>query len=155
MKKQKLFYKTVSILVKAYRENTLEHSNCYACAVGNIVAANCGYSLVKGDRLDVSYFTGLGTLTYDPPLLFIDQLTQCLIENSPKSLEVENQFKSTGYSWAQLQDIESAFESVSNKHNDEDRYMFDGLMAVVDCLMEIHEANTEEVKEAKELFVKA
>jgi len=41
------FENTVDILVKAYINDTLEHNNCYACAVGNIVAHNMGERFVK------------------------------------------------------------------------------------------------------------
>ncbi len=41
MKNKSLYDKTVSILVDAYMNDTLQHGNCFACAVGNIVAANC------------------------------------------------------------------------------------------------------------------
>lgn len=42
MKRPELYQKTVDILVKAYFDDTLQHGNCYACAVGNIIAGNCG-----------------------------------------------------------------------------------------------------------------
>jgi hypothetical protein len=43
------FNHTVNVLVKAYLNDTLRHNNCYACAVGNMIASANGfkYSMLK------------------------------------------------------------------------------------------------------------
>jgi hypothetical protein len=42
MIKEPLYHKTIGILVDAYFDDTLQHGNCSACAVGNLVAAAKG-----------------------------------------------------------------------------------------------------------------
>src|SRR5258706_8814339 len=50
MKNELLYNKTINILKEAYFNNTLQHNNCYACAVGNIIAGNMGLKFYMGDR---------------------------------------------------------------------------------------------------------
>jgi hypothetical protein len=60
---------------------------------------------------------------------------------------------STGYTVYELARIEEAFEDVdSNCTNDE--WMFNGLMAVIEVLAEIHGIDLKQKEEAKALFVK-
>lgn len=144
MKNPELFHKTISILVKAYQNETLRHGNCRACAVGNLVKANFPYCDMN---------TSFGW----PSVFCTDGFGQYKNMNSYKGAAKE-QIDSTGYSVKELALIESAFEGVeepceANEYNS-DQHQFDGLMSVVDALMIIHEANEEEVKEAKRLFVK-
>lgn len=159
MKNQELFNKTISILVNAYQNNTLEHHNCYACAVGNIIAANCGYNLIKTDcEGDDDYYTGYnGKLIYEPKLKF-EHLVVVYLDglsgNINNKIAITHISKS-GYSFKELQKIESAFEISQDRNWNADDYMFYGLISVCDCLMEIHEASIEETKQAKELFIKA
>lgn len=41
------FNHSVNVLVKAYLNNTLAHSTCYACAVGNLVADGIGTKVIN------------------------------------------------------------------------------------------------------------
>jgi hypothetical protein len=66
--------------------------------------------------------------------------------------EAKFEIDSTGYSVKDLAKIEFAFET-AQKGNTEDDWMFNGLMAVIDVLAEIHNIDLITVKEAKELFV--
>lgn len=50
MKNKELFDKTIGILVNAYLNDTLENANCHACAVGNLVATNCGYEMIQSEN---------------------------------------------------------------------------------------------------------
>jgi hypothetical protein len=128
MKKEELYNKTVDILVQAYLNDTLQHENCYACAVGNIIAANLNLNIIQdGDikmwegygsaKKQVNWFNGLRGYSY-----------------SSKE-EFEREVESTGYSVLELDRIERAFEGASCYG---DR-MFNGLMAVIDVLDKIHE----------------
>lgn len=159
MKNKALFNRTISILVKAYQNNTLEHHNCYACAVGNIIAANCGYNLIKTDREgDTDYYTGYnGKLIYEPKLKFEHLVVGYLDGRSSDDINSKisiNHISKSGYSFKELKKIESAFEIPQDRSWSADDYMFYGLISVCDCLMEIHEATIEETKQAKELFVR-
>ena len=136
MKNQELFNRTIGILVKAYQNDTLTHGICQKCAVGNIVAANMGFSpepkgWLEANQDSTDWYTTIGK-------------NECW-RNENGFIQIQ----STGYSPNNLYDIEESFESASEGA---DR-MFNGLMAVVDTLMIIHEANETEVKQAKELFV--
>jgi len=150
MKNQELFNKTISILVKAYIEDTLIHSNCHACAVGNLVAANMGYSYKANPVLPFER---------DWPVIWGHEENYStlstwygVLRNRSESERGEIEINSTGYSKKELSLIEAAFESVDDCETKE-KMMFDGLMAVCDSLMTIHEANESEIKEAKELFI--
>ncbi len=145
MKNQELFDRTISILVKAYQQNTLEHGNCYVCAVGNLVAANMkikfSFSKIwdseKMPQWDDVFSTARG-LQRREELNYIG--------------EAKRQIDATGYTWEDLAQIEFAFET-AEKGNNDDVWMFNGLMAVVDVLLQIHEC--EDVAEVtKSLFTK-
>lgn len=143
MKNKELFDRTIGILVKAYHSGELDYGDCAKCAVGSLVfAANPYYNTyTEKTKWGRSVVFGTGKLT---------------------GADEENA-EDTGYSLVELAVIEKAFyEGVSLFENatdkpplSEDEENFNGLMSVVDCLMEIHEANTAEVTEAKSLFVKA
>lgn len=158
MKREALYHKTVDILFDAYFNDTLEHGNCYACAVGNIVAANMGYKFVPSRRIIAggksqswdwegkpypSKGKGWGSLIGWSPYT-----------HPPLTAQTWKQINSTGYSPYELQMIERAFEQFDvkydehcNSRNPEDR-MFIGLVAVLDKLKQIHEVDdNEEVKE--------
>jgi hypothetical protein len=156
MKNKELFDRTIGILVNAYLKGTLEHYNCYACAVGNIVAANCGYDLVKGNPNSMDYYMGYaGTLTFNPPLKFEHILTRYVDDEFERveSPIAKEHLQKTGYLLNEIAAIEAAFE-ISSMGMDKDEHMFAGLMSVCDALMEIHEATAEETAEAKLLFTK-
>jgi hypothetical protein len=143
MKNPELFHKTISILVKAYQNDTLEHGNCMACAVGNLVKANL-------PKARMSLSTGW------PTVLVTYGFGQVVSLESYKG-SAKKQVDSTGYSVKELALIEYSFENVKpdeNKDYNSDQHQLDGLLAVVDALMIIHEATKEEAEEAKLLFVK-
>lgn len=158
MKHQELFDRTISILVKAYLNNTLEHTNCYACAVQNIVAGNMGLEITPKTYSHPLSNCGsitliIKNLTYEETLVvglgYISEREAKLSQSQKK------QMLSTGYSYEHLSNIEESFESI-NKYQcaSEDEYMYKGLMSVVDTLMQIHEADQSEITQAKSLFTK-
>lgn len=139
------FQHTVGVLVKAYFDNTLQHGNCAACAVGNVIADACGFKYEP--RTGSSSIIGwAGKTTED----FMSWYTE---DTEGNGMVVENSLTiSTGYSASELTRIENAFESVEQEYDDR---MFSGLMAVVDVLAEIHGIDLTEKESAKALFVKA
>jgi hypothetical protein len=155
MKQPDLYKKTVDILVDAYFKNTLEHSICTACAVGNIIAANKGYELENTGEVDLDgrtmttfdWITPFGRVESMAPqwkyVFMTDGIAQ-RIDPLGYNGEAKAEIDSTGYSWANLAKIEYAFETAPKGKTKED-WMFNGLMAVIDVLDKIHENNDTEV----------
>lgn len=143
MNNQEKFEDTINILVKAYQNNTLQKGDCNACAVGNIIANKCGILYTK----DLHWTTDLPAWQY---------VFMTVFGNQEKNLnyytgKAKEQIDSTGYTWQQLAKIEFAFESApEGKTKDEE--MFNGLMAVVDVLMEMHKIGKEKESSTKSLF---
>lgn len=132
------FNHTVNVLVQAYLNNTLLHLDCEACAVGNIIRAS-GYRFK-----DAEHSTNWLSLIHK----------ECRMGTLPinNQLDAEEQVRVTGYSVAELHLIEKAFESSCFAIEDS---MFNGLMAVVDVLADIHGVDLTVKENAKALFVKA
>lgn len=147
MKNKELFDNTVKILVNAYLNNSLVHNNCHACAVGNLVAANMSLKYSKNLKWigeQVAWSTVFVTLRFQ-----IAQMRRPWAYTG----KAKQQIDATGYTWQELAQVEYAFERAPTGNSREER-MFNGLMAVIDVLCEIHKIN-EEVKVAtKELFFK-
>lgn len=133
------FEKTVDILVKAYLNDTLRHNRCNACAVGNLITAS-GYTF-GADPLDHN-----GEFHW---LAFIHKNRGIPGYEYVNTNSATQQIESTGYTWEELYAIESVFEAAIGP----DR-MFNGLMAVVDVLANIHGIDLEKKEAAKALFVK-
>lgn len=153
------FESTVDVLVKAYLNDTLEHGSCEACAVGNIVHAagfkrygNLAFKDMPKDScgnwkaLFVTYSDGVQRIrkrdtekywNYDPEWVSIG----------------EKMVASTGYTDDELAQVEFAFETADKGKND-DEWMFNGLMSVVDVLAKIHSVSLEQKSAAKAMFVK-
>ena len=179
------FNDTINILVDAYLKNTLLHGNCCACAVGNIVAAKMGYRYIKGRGYSeyVQLVTN-EPIYHSMNLGWEDQRHPGLSCRSGKSVAygwaaafctdsrfgvyaeqtlrpeylkvkiVRDQIAATGYHWKELARIEFAFES-AEWGVDSDSWMFNGLMAVVDVLADIHGIDMETIRQSKELFNKS
>ncbi|KAA5545017.1 hypothetical protein [Adhaeribacter rhizoryzae] len=148
MKNKELFDRTVKILVNAYLNNTLVHNNCGACAVGNIIAANMQIkydSYLKWIGRQLAWSTVFVTMPFKS-----EQVQRPWAYNG----SAKEQIDATGYSWQELALIEAAFESAP-KNTTPDERMFNGLMAVVDVLGQIHDLNEETKQATKELFLKA
>lgn len=131
MKNPALFNKTISILVKAYQNDTLEHGICSACAVGNLCNGSGAWSHV--------FYTCTGGQ---------------IIKRGNYFGWIKETIDATGYTWQELAKIEYSFET-AKKGSTHEEWNFNGLMAVCDALMKIHEATPEETESAKLQFVKA
>ena len=157
------FEGTVDILVKAYLNNSLAHGLCSACAVGNIVAHSMGTRPAVNRIYPVSktpfhcyYFeNGEKVLWSD---LFITRKDGIQSLNESPSIAAELQVEATGYTISELARVEYAFETAPRNCDYEDHtndeWMFNGLMAVVDVLADIHNIDLTTREESKKLFVK-
>lgn len=154
MKNENLFKKSVQILSEAYFNDTLRHGNCYACAVGNLIAANTGkvYKEYPKDRYETisspPTFRWDGTVSWQ--IVSYSYIGQSDRERREFGLA---EIASTGYTVNEFMQIEKAFEGANRGKSDDD-WMYNGLMAVVDVLQVIHECSKEEAVVAKERFNK-
>jgi hypothetical protein len=151
------FNHSVGVLVKAFLDDTLDHGNCGACAVGNLVA----------DALNDKDFKVFGPMNLTGELVHgigwaavfctTGKGRQLLIPGQYKG-DAKKQIDATGYSWRELARIEKAFELHNpdyTKTIDIEEGMFNGLMAVVDVLADIHGVDLSVKESAKLQFVKA
>jgi hypothetical protein len=140
MKNEALYNKTVDILVKAYFNDTLVHGKCNMCAVGNLCGGEYLWGRLFRTEHGVQYF-GNAMLEY-----------YGIKYDSNKMIEGLRQIDNTGYSLLELAKIEFAFESASGEGD----WSFNGLMAVIEVLDQIHEnTDTQITTSAKERFKKA
>jgi hypothetical protein len=143
----------VNVLFDAYFNDTLEHSKCNACAVGNICR-------------EASFATGIvnyswAALFITSPMAggyqwnYIDRGGQTAF-SSIKGIDKADAFtliSATGYTPCELAEIEFAFECAPQGESKED-YMYNGLVAVLDVLKEIHEVTDEDSHVSKQRFSK-
>lgn len=136
MIKPELYHKTVGILYDAYFNDTLERGNCHACAVGNMIAANCKIPF------DQFIMWSIGIPEWDRVFRTAEKIQ---IKNPWEYSSIaKEQIDSTGYSWKELAKIEFAFETASSQGTIEDK-MFAGLVAVLKVLKEIHQVTDEDL----------
>jgi hypothetical protein len=148
MKSKEQFDHTLKILVAAYLNGSLAHSNCHACAVGNIIAAN----------LDIRYDKDLKWVGRQVAwsAVFVTLRYQIAQNKCPAAYtgEAKVQIDATGYTWQELAALEYAFERAPTGNTSED-HTFNSLMAVVDVLYQIHQLDESTKTAVKSLFVKA
>lgn len=157
MKKAELYKRTVDILYQAYFDDTLEHYNCYACAVGNIVAANVGFQFERVDKEQKGLgwkgfpnqyrYTSFTTLSRT----WIDAISYGRLVEYEYYGTAKQHIEATGYTCLELAWIEMAFEDC-HRGNSDDEYMFNGLVAVLEVLKEIHEVSDEDATESVKPF---
>jgi hypothetical protein len=126
MNKPELYQKTVDILVDAYFNDTLAHGNPCGCAVGNIVAANMGFKY-KRIKSEIEYEDNVW------PEWFGAVCKAFQISEDDQDLQIA----STGYAADEIIEIEYAFENAYSGNSD-DEWMFNGLIAVIEVLDQIH-----------------
>jgi len=150
MKQEKLYHKTVDILVQAYFNDTLEVGNYCACAIGNIIAANNGYKYFKDDMDNLSWENVSDNIAKQWFILVKEDFDKQM-RNEPFA---NYQIHSTGYALDEVIEIENAFENAPEGETD-DEDMFNGLMAVIDALDKIHKNTSTEISQtAKQKFLK-
>jgi len=133
------FEKAYNALYNAFMNDTLAKGTCRACAVGNIVANAMGVSVT-------SEYTCKVNNTFWNIIFYTTTDGEQIIKRNPiyeKYLEVL-----TGYSWEELAKVEHAFERAAkihyyyyNSHTPQEimEDQFNGLMAVMDVLIELDE----------------
>jgi hypothetical protein len=151
------FEHTVNVLVNAYLNDELEHRVCTACAVGNIVAAALGTKPALAGTCQATHTKHDNYHFADGTLM--SWWTDGIGQNSPSSQQA-----STGYRIDELNRIEVAFEMAEGRPDfngrltpgftTDETWMFNGLMAVVDVLADIHGVDLSVKENAKLLFVK-
>lgn len=142
------FEHSVNVLVKAYLNDTLKHGDTCGCAVGNLVSEAL---VLKRTRM------------YWPYVFMTCRSGEQLIDLDvyEKDIIAKNEIDRTGYSPLELALIENAFEKSAvydefkDQVGDKEEQMFNGLMAVVDVLAEIHKIDLTQKEQARALFVKA
>lgn len=134
------FEKAYNALYNAFMNDTLAKGTCKACAVGNIVANAMGASVTSKYNCEV-YNTFWSNIFYTPT----NTREQIIRRNDSceKDLEVL-----TEYSWEEMAKVEYAFERATkihytyyNSHTPQKimEDQFNGLMAVMDVLIELDE----------------
>jgi hypothetical protein len=159
------FFDTVGILVEAYLNGVLMHGDCAACAVGNIISAKLGCKITSFDNEFGEPFyawkRGGHRLTPLWGMVFVTGATGPVLNPKAYMGNCKLQIDASGYSWQDLARIESAFERAANYNNegellnDREDAVFNGLLAVVDVLSEIHHLDLSTREEAKLMFVKS
>ncbi len=130
---------------------------CTACAVGNIIAGNFGVNDVHSNY---EWVTKTGVVAYEGWASVFYSSDDRQIKNPEKYTGLAKiQIDKTGYSWRDLAKVEKAFESVqtvrAEDDDEEDKFMFLRLMAVIDVLDKIHEnTDTEITTSSKQRFLK-
>ncbi len=150
------FNHSVSVLVKAYMQDTLQWGNCAACAVGNLIADACGFTFTSTKEWSLVWKGD------DELNLAVAWLQKLNFEFGGRQMPQPNEearanelLNSTGYSHLELNEIERRFEEACCfDASSRDGRMFNGLMAVVDVLADIHGIDLKEKEEAKLMFVK-
>jgi hypothetical protein len=102
--RMKLYQKTVDVLLDAYNNNTLEHGNCSACAVGNICKEAADETRIKNSAWKCLFRTVIdeaGNSLSQPAI----QLTTNDVIHASILIDA------TGYTVAELAQIEKAFET--------------------------------------------
>lgn len=161
MNRPDLYNKTVNILFDAYFNDTLEHGNCYACAIGNIIAANRAYKLLQCETIfDLKLYwegflpyheiTNIHSVRFPKWFMLVRRSSNYRVEDIAVA---EKQIADTGYNLEEVRKIENAFEDCDMGSSEED-YMFNGLVAVLETLKKIHEVedNEEEVQRFREHY---
>lgn len=137
------FEQTVQKLVTAYLNDELEHASFSKCVVGNL----CGSDIWK-----YLFYT---STEHRQTHLAIDNtdLRACGVETEFQLInKAINVCEETGYTVIELRLMEYRFETAPKGKSNDD-YMFNGLMAVVDVLAEIHGVDLFAKANAKLLFV--
>lgn len=133
MIREQLYKKTVDILFNAYFDDTLKHKYCNACAVGNLIRINMGLPRNWWTVWEDVFCT---VTTID------NTKEQRICPNAYRGM-AKDQIDSTGYTWQELAKIEHAFEMAPYGTTEED-WMFNGLVAVLEVLKEIHQVTDED-----------
>jgi hypothetical protein len=166
--KRPTFNETVDVLVKAYLNDELQHDDCTKCVIGNLC----------NGRDDWQYLFMTDPRKKEQTTRHLTPIRVMMLGKPPAQILVEaiQLCESTGYTVNELKRIEFAFETAPgsekvikvDEEDDEgpdeessellqarDEWMFNGLMAVVDVLAEIHNIDLSAKESAKLQFVRS
>lgn len=147
MNRPELFDWSVATLAQAFLEGNLEHTNCAACAVGNLIAATKGYEL-KGDW-KVWYKGGKRVMGGDWFAYIIGADTDTFELASAKE-----ELRDLGYTLDELKLIERAFENRGSSYvTVMQSATYDDLAAVYECLCDIHEVEAIDRVNPEDIFI--
>ena len=147
MNRTEIYQKSIDILLDSYNNNTLEHSNCTACACGNLVAAANNYKYVPKSHS----WSGLSIEWENKRIAdWYGLIIEDKVYNKEEGIK---QINSTGYTIEEFIKIEEAFEKADWTLEKKKR-MFNGLTAVLNVLREIHEVDVEKSEENQQKLEK-
>lgn len=157
MTNQEHFNRSVSVLVKAFFEGTLEGGSCAACACGNLIAAANSLTIIPASEASR---LGKGKYMWAEMALLVER--QQTMGRDPHSIwdgrtvfpNPSGMIAATGYSREHLRDIEEAFMAWGSGFTMEFGSNLDGLLRVVDVLANIHGIDLATAEASKLLFVK-
>lgn len=132
-----LYKQTEEVLYTAYFDDTLKHGDCTACAVGNICVAASNRTGVDNHAWNVLFMTDSDRMVQ----------TEFKVDAYADEKGVVNAYRlvnATGYDKRELMAIEWAFESAA-KGESAEGYMFNGLVAVLEVLKDIHGITEEDI----------
>jgi hypothetical protein len=142
------FEKAYNALYNSFMGNTLAKGTCTACAVGNIVADAMGEKITIDE--DGWYNCEIDNAWWND-MFYSNDFGQLIttIEMDPQVKNLRKRiYEMTGYEWNELAKVEKTFEkNTSINFADYDIYtekeimedQFNGLMAVMDVLIELDE----------------
>lgn len=133
------FENSVSILVKAYLNDTLDRLDCAACAVGNLISGNLN-AVPRASR-KITFENTPEFVLKNGSIVRVDW--DCY--EGDTNLPLVNVNDLIGYTDNQIAQIEFAFMG-----ND----TFNGLLCVVDQLAIIHNVDLSVRESAKAMFIK-
>lgn len=161
MNRTELYANSIDTLKEAYFKHELKHNDCKKCAVGNLLkepakqmrisAGIWSLKFVTSSKKRKQYVAGLGefvgSIMFSTTVLRVPEpfLPGLPVGESMARLKLvhdvvnaEMLISKSGYTQEELAQIEFAFETAERGETEED-YMFNGLMAVIDVLDQIHD----------------
>lgn len=159
MNREKLYRETVDILLDAYNSGTLQKWNCYACAVGNIIAHRLDYKMTRtGKKHPILHWKGFpppwtpdfASVKPDFASVKSDMWIQVCFDGKVNlrfmTPKMKEQLDSTGYTVYEIAKIEKAFEDGYN--------ILEGLGNVIRVLGKIHKADISTTLRKQENLIK-
>lgn len=136
MERKETFLHAFNALTRSYLDGTLFHSDCSACAVGNIMQQPALFKIFKQGKgytpVNMRWYSQL--INYRRSRSNYDDLV-------------------CGYTFPEIDKIERAFENAEPYHGaDPDGYK--GLIAVLDVLFDIHKVQQQEGEPLRSAFLK-
>lgn len=160
MKNQPIYFRSIDLISANYKINRIVHGDCRKCPTAILLKAasaktnipvqrwsNLFCTITRVDDVQEQIFATKNSIIVFHDLGFFTQ------KKSPEIRQQAEELIAAGdYTLDELAKIENAFETAPYGDSDEE-YLFNGIMAVIDALDEIHENNDLSItKEVKERF---